>query len=313
MPWQHCGRTLADTDPCPECGLEKAQWTVEFEVTRTFQVKRSPGGVRVIVVDARERPLEGEPFRAELDDGRVVEGALDALGGARVTTSSACRVTFPRLFARDLAPHAQDGEEPAPPEVAVDAPATFVVAPGRALRLRRRPLHSARWSPPRARFDQAVTLIVGADLDDGVEVELHVFERDAGGDDDPVARLGAPVRGGRVVVPWHMPCVDDSDDAPTEVDRETGFALSEFVFVARQGEHEARCDDALTFATDLELPLRDSRGRALAQVDYVLRCGDRAVRGRTDDQGVLRERGVGPNFTVTLADGREVVVRAVPA
>lgn len=312
MPWQHCDRTLADTDPCPACGIEKAQWTVEFEVTRTFQVKRA-AGVRVVVVDAREQPLEGEPFRAELDDGRVIEGALDALGGARVTTSTPCRVTFPRLRARDLAPQAPDGEEAPAPEVVSDAPATFVAAPGRALRLRRRALHTARWSPTRARFDQAVKLVVGADLDDGVEVELHVFERDADGDDDPVVRLGAPVRGAQVVVPWHMPCVDDGDDAPTEVDREAGFALPEFVFVARHGEHEARCDEALTFATDLELPLRDPGGRPLAGVEYVLRCGDRCVRGRTDDQGVLREPGVGPDFSVTLADGREVVVQSLPA
>lgn len=311
MPWEHCGAALADTDACA-CGMTKDRWTVEFEVTRTFQVKRGPPALRLTVVDARERPLANEPFRVEADGAPAVEGTLDELGTAKVARAGACRVVFPRLRARDLAAWDADG---AAPEVVADAPATFACAAGRALRLRRRPLHSARWVTPggalRAHVHEAVRLQVGADLDDGLEVTLLVLEHDQDGAHDKVARLVAPVKQGRVEVGWRVVHVDDADDAPGEGDEAAGAALPEFIFRARRGEHEARCDDLLRVGGDLDLVVRDPSGAPVRDADYELVSNGRARRGRTDGEGRLRAAAVAPDLRVRLLDGRTVrLVRA---
>jgi len=167
-----------------------------------------------------------------------------------------------------------------------------------------------RWSSPRCRFDEVVELIfLCPELDDEQTVEFEIFEHDEGGEDDPVVTITAPVEGGEARVGWRMRRYDDSDDEPTELDRETGFALPEFGFSVHYGAGEqARCEGLLTFSTDLELPLRDAGGSPLANADYELHCGDQLKRGSTDGEGVLRESGVGPNFEIFLASGERVVV-----
>jgi hypothetical protein len=38
MPWEHCGRTINDDQPCPSCGVEKPIHTIQFDQTRLFQI-----------------------------------------------------------------------------------------------------------------------------------------------------------------------------------------------------------------------------------------------------------------------------------
>src|SRR5690606_33588073 len=118
-----------------------------------------------------------------------------------------------------------------------------------------------RWSTTSCRFDEVVELIYECPgAEEGAAVTFEVFEHDQDGEHELVMTLRAPVRDGVARIGWHVPYVEDADDEPTEVDRETGFPLPEFVFVARLGEDEARCDEQLTFSTDLELPVVDERG-----------------------------------------------------
>ena len=42
MPWDHCGQSILDNQPCPTCGLIKASHTVAFSRTRLFVVGAKP-------------------------------------------------------------------------------------------------------------------------------------------------------------------------------------------------------------------------------------------------------------------------------
>lgn len=479
MPWEHCDATVSDDAPCPACGTTKAQWTIDFKVTRQFRVTRRTV-LRLSVLGPGEEPLTGAAWTVDLPDGRRVEGALDDLGTAKTPcpATGRCVVTFPgrppgsltlaedagggavaleggddarfevdaaatlRLraapawFEVELRTHGgrpragvevqlhlpdgtvrpattdaegvarwedlPDGEltweapdvlrdarwgadaagvgEPVDLHVTADLPdgtaVTFTVLEhdedgnhdplevlegtvegGRAratwtvvdvdddddlaharervegrgvpefvfravadgetslsplLRYRAAgALTNARWGQARARFDDPVQLLVDAPgLPDGAWVTFDVLEHDADGVHDPVASLEGRVREGRVEVGWHLPRVADDDDAPTETDLAAGFAAPELFFVARHGEARARCGELLLLSTDLVLPLRGVDGAPLADMAYELRCGGAVRRGRTDAAGVLRETGVGPDFTVLLEDGQEVEVRA---
>lgn len=236
---------------------------------------------------------EGARFEGHTDgQGRLDHGAVPLLR-YRLTVGEAS-TTAPAVHPEDAFLHLRVPGIPPADHPDIDA------------------LGPARWSTTRARFDEVVELIVDAPgVEDGTEVELEVLEHDQD-DEDPVCTLTAMVHDEVARVEWHVPFVEDTDDAPTELDREAEFDLPEFVFVARLGDAEARCDDPLVFRTDLELPIRDAAGEPVADTEYELRCGSQVKRGRTDAGGVLRESGVGPEFTIALADGTQVEVH-VPA
>lgn len=112
MPWEHCGRSVLDDEACPECGASKTAWTVDFQVTREFRVRCGATALRFEVLAPGGEPVADEPFRVELADGGVVEGALDALGAARVTPSGgdACVIELPERQAGEVLPVAEEGE-----------------------------------------------------------------------------------------------------------------------------------------------------------------------------------------------------------
>ncbi len=104
MPWDHCGAAIADSDPCPGCGLSKAEWTVQADRTRTLRVNKTTrrqvvrdAWLELALLDAAGAPVAGAPYRVALPSGRVVAGALDAAGAARLTELPAgvCEVSFP--------------------------------------------------------------------------------------------------------------------------------------------------------------------------------------------------------------------------
>lgn len=100
MPWEHCDTSIDDDGPCPACGLAKEQWTLHFDVTRTFKVATKASGtaqLKLVLQAPGGDYVADAPFRATFADGTVVEGALDANGYAKVTApvSGECRVEFP--------------------------------------------------------------------------------------------------------------------------------------------------------------------------------------------------------------------------
>ncbi len=91
MPWEHCGATVLDDQPCPACGCTKETWTVDFQTPRTFKVTRRLAA-RFVVLDADapvETPVPGVGWRATLPGGAAAEGETDELGAARVNVSTA--------------------------------------------------------------------------------------------------------------------------------------------------------------------------------------------------------------------------------
>lgn len=175
MPWEHCERTIPDTEVCPACGVTKEAWTVEFAATRNFRVARAPAA-KVLVVDAAtDDPLPGVAWRITLADGATHEGETDELGYAKVRAPAEGQF---RLALPTLAPAALVELDP-PPEAREDpadgGPPVFTCATARRVRVRvaagfelaleedGRPLAGVAW-----RLELGDDALEGAADDDGV-------------------------------------------------------------------------------------------------------------------------------------------------
>lgn len=104
MPWEHCGESILDNEPCPGCGLSKTEWTLEVEVTRTFMVtgarrkkRKRDAWIEVQLLDAGGEPVADADYRIRLPSSKVAKGTLDAEGKARVEEirEGTCLVEFP--------------------------------------------------------------------------------------------------------------------------------------------------------------------------------------------------------------------------
>lgn len=138
MSWDCCQLTHPDSEACSECGKTKAQWTIEFEATRTFTVRRK-AVLRIELLDARDEPIEGERVEVERPDGSREEAQTDELGRAAFAPGPGrYQLSFPE---RAQAEVSREGD---PPEGVEDAregeQASFECAPGK----RRRFLVGAR-------------------------------------------------------------------------------------------------------------------------------------------------------------------------
>jgi hypothetical protein len=112
MPWTHCDIAfILDTEDCPSCGFTKAEWTVEFERTRTFVIPKRAKlivqVVRVLAEDAAEEaaeephtePVAGVAWHLAVPGGKAKEGTTNAEGESLIKAIRAGTVTlsFPDL------------------------------------------------------------------------------------------------------------------------------------------------------------------------------------------------------------------------
>lgn len=103
MPWSHCDAEIADSDPCPSCGLSKAEWTIQLDRTRTFKVggtarrKKRDAWIEVQLLGPTGQPVAGAPYKVRLHDGRLQAGELDGEGKVRLEelAPGTCEVEFP--------------------------------------------------------------------------------------------------------------------------------------------------------------------------------------------------------------------------
>ena len=58
--------------------------------------------IEILLVDANDKPVAGEPYRITMPDNSVKDGTLDSNGFARVNgiDPGTCKVTFPQLDGR---------------------------------------------------------------------------------------------------------------------------------------------------------------------------------------------------------------------
>lgn len=117
MPWEHCGQAgIGDSEVCPACGIAKAAWTVEWNLTRNFRVTRRPTLRLEVVRGADEAPVANAPWSVEVGE-RTLGGWTDELGKATVpgvADGAECVVTFPAWAPDELiAPDGAEALEPA--------------------------------------------------------------------------------------------------------------------------------------------------------------------------------------------------------
>ena len=73
MPWSHCDLPfILDTEDCPTCGVNKAEWTIQAEATRVFQIA-ARDWIELELLDTFDRPLAGERFVVTNAKGKVVK------------------------------------------------------------------------------------------------------------------------------------------------------------------------------------------------------------------------------------------------
>ncbi|MCO5169825.1 MAG: peptidoglycan-binding protein [Planctomycetes bacterium] len=117
MPWEHCGQDgIGDSDVCPACGVAKAAWTVEWNLTRNFRVTRRPTLRLEVVRGPDDAPVAGTPWSVEVGE-QTRGGWTDELGKATVpgvADGAECVVTFPAWAPGELlAPDGAERLEPA--------------------------------------------------------------------------------------------------------------------------------------------------------------------------------------------------------
>lgn len=122
MPWRHCDAVITDDVPCPKCGIAKAAWTTEWNVTRTFRVSRKAAAepaVKLALVDPKGDPVPNEPWELLAPGAPPRAGTLDKYGYVKVPLGerAAVEVVFPDRTAGDFLEEGGDG------------PARFTVEP----------------------------------------------------------------------------------------------------------------------------------------------------------------------------------------
>lgn len=196
MPWQHCEQEVLDDSPCPECGVTKDAWTVEFEATRTFVVHRRPA-VRFDLLAGDDEPVPDEPYELVVGDAEPVSGRLDDLGFASVACAEAesAELRFTERSRDEL--EAPEGVEPG--EGAADEPPAVYSVPLRRLTFRLR----TRLQLQLHRGDDALA-------DQAYELELPGDERRAGTTDGE-GLLEEWIPSGVEVVYVHLQAEDPCD------------------------------------------------------------------------------------------------------
>lgn len=131
MPWTHCDRSMQDDEVCPVCQITKAQWTIEFNLTRTFVITRRPL-IKVELTNLDDEPVPSEVIEVVFPErsGRA-DVALDADGRHKVvaTQPGLCTLTFPYWAEGEVV---QRAEEEAQDEEAQDEEAQEEEAPAEA-------------------------------------------------------------------------------------------------------------------------------------------------------------------------------------
>ncbi len=152
---------------------------------------------------------------------------------------------------------------------------------------------NAQWSAHEA--DAGETLTLSADVwgfADGTAACITVCERDLKGADHELQVIDAEVGGEALQAEWTYPHPQERRPYGARTGR--GYSSPVYYFIARVGSAFA-VSDLLMLRDWIEIELKDDRGRAIPDEDYVVYLPDGSVRrGTLDGAGKARVENVPP-------------------
>lgn len=256
---------------------------------------------------------EGAPY-AVFEDVPYLElagvaGWPEASAGEGGRADEGEEIAFPGIHVVDLGEPSERYHAPT-----IDLDVLGKSFPELPVRSGRELLRELRWSVQRARSGEEVRLELQCpQVPAGETLSFVIQEHDADQRHDFVEQLQAEATEGAASLAWTYRAIGDADDAPTPVDDHLGWPLPEFFFDVGWGPHMATCAQLLLFQDELILTCRTADGELLREADYALQLtlpsGQVLTkRGRTDEQGVLCERGLPPGALQVGLPGHHQVV-----
>ncbi len=170
-----------------------------------------------------------------------------------------------------------------------------------------------KWSAPTARRGDRLTLSAEVDgLRPDAEILLTIYEHDADGAHDSIARIPASVKNGKVEVNWVYEYREPTRDIPTEselqdISEKQHYAHPEYFFTVTNADTEHGKDLAsglLRFQDVFAFEVTDEVGHPVPDQEYVLHLADKSERtGRLDGNGQATEENLPPGeVLVTFKD-----------
>jgi len=132
-------------------------------------------------------------------------------------------------------------------------------------------------------------------FDSGAKATFQVFRRDSNRADRPVDTMGdVAISGDKAEADWQYQYREGEDD-PELGHRDTGrFSSPSFYFTVTI-ENSKATSGTLRITDNLEIELKDDRGNAVADEEYVVYLASGEVRkGKLDSNGKATEKDVPP-------------------
>lgn len=166
-----------------------------------------------------------------------------------------------------------------------------------------------KWSASDARRGDILTLSAQVEgLDDGTSVQVAIYDYDTDGCHDRITEIPAAIRDGKVEIAWEYEYHEDTDDVPTQQEREQygrSYNPPEYFFTIKVAGNEfGRMQESglLRFQDFVDICLIDVDGSPVADAEYKLILADGSERsGTLDADGRTRVDDVPPGrYRVTF-------------
>ncbi|UCC44001.1 MAG: hypothetical protein JSU65_12950 [Candidatus Zixiibacteriota bacterium] len=163
-------------------------------------------------------------------------------------------------------------------------------------------IKSIGWSATEARRGDILTLSAEVEnIRDETEVKLVIYEYDQDGAHDRITELLAKVMNARVELEWEYEYHEDTDEIPTEEERQkygASYNPPEYFFTIKIEDLELGREQEsgiLKFKDWFEIRLADDIGEPVPDEKYVLYLPDGSKReGTLDSNGYAREENIPP-------------------
>jgi hypothetical protein len=159
-------------------------------------------------------------------------------------------------------------------------------------------VENLKWGQEEARRGDVVKM--SADIEgipDDNEVMIHIYEHDQDGAHDFITKFPGVVKGNKVEAEWEYEYHEDSDDIPTEEEKQRygrHYNYPEYFFVIHIDGCKGK-SDLLKFRDWIEIKFTDDEGKPLVDREYVIQLPDgQEIRGILDKDGIAKEDDIPP-------------------